>query len=53
LVLDRRYGSAKGEICQVLETLLRSRELVVAETGGIWKALQLYRYGKADFRHSH
>jgi len=48
-VLDGCYGSTKDEVCEVLETLLRSRELVVAEAGILWKALPLYRNGKADF----
>ena len=48
-VLNGCYGSAKGEVCEVLETLLRSRELVVADTDTVWKALRLYRDSKADF----
>jgi len=48
-VLSGCYGNTKGEICEVLETLLRSRELVVAEADIVWKALRLYRDGKADF----
>jgi predicted nucleic-acid-binding protein len=48
-VLSGCYGSTRGEICEVLETLLRSRELVVADADIVWKALRLYREGKADF----
>jgi len=48
-VLNGCYGSRKGEVCEVLETLLCSRELVVADADIVWKALRLYREGKADF----
>lgn len=43
------YGSAKGEICEVLETLLRTKEIVVAHADTVWKALRIYKVGKADF----
>jgi len=48
-ILNGCYGSTKGEVCEVLETLLRSKELVVADTDVVWKALRLYRGSKADF----
>jgi len=48
-VLNGCYGCTKGEVCEVLETLLRSRELVVADTDIVWKSLRLYRDSKADF----
>jgi len=48
-VLTGCYSSAKSEICQVLETLLRSRELLVADTDIVWNALRRYRDSKADF----
>lgn len=48
-VLSSCYGSSRGEIHQVLETLLRTRELVVAQADTVWKALRIFRDGKADF----
>lgn len=48
-VLSGCYGSTKVEICQVLETLLRTKAIVVAQGDTVWKALQLFREGKADF----
>lgn len=48
-VLSGCYGSTKSEICEVLETLLRTKELVVAQADTVWKALRMFREGKADF----
>jgi len=48
-VLTRCYSSTRGEICAVLETLLRTKEIVVAHTDTVWKALRLFKGGKADF----
>ena len=48
-VLTACYGSTKDEIHEVLETLLRTKELVVAEAAAVWMALRAYRDGKADF----
>ncbi len=48
-VLSSCYDSTKTEICKVLETLLRTKELVVAQADTVWKALRAYRDGKADF----
>ncbi len=48
-VLSGCYDSTKGEICEALETLLRTKELVVAQADTVWKALRMFREGKADF----
>ena len=48
-VLTGCYSSTKNEICEVLETLLRTKEIVVAHADTVWKALRVYRDGKADF----
>lgn len=48
-VLSNCYGSTKSEICEVLEALLRTKELVVAQADTVWKALRLFRDGKTDF----
>ena len=48
-VLTGCYESTKGEICEVLETLLRTKEIVVAHADTVWKALRLFKVGKADF----
>lgn len=48
-VLSGCYGATKREICEVLETLLRTKEIVVAHTATVWKALRKFRHGKAEF----
>jgi len=48
-VLSGCYASSKSEICEVLETLLRTKEIVVANADTVWKALRLFKAGKADF----
>ena len=48
-VLAGCYALSKNEICEVLETLLRTKELVVANADVVWKALRLFKSGKADF----
>lgn len=48
-VLSGCYGSTKSEICAVLETLLRTKELAVVQADTVWKALRVFREGKAEF----
>jgi predicted nucleic-acid-binding protein len=48
-VLTGCYASTRGELCEVLESLLRSKGIVVAQTDTVWKALRLFKQGKADF----
>ena len=48
-VLAGCYASTRSEIGEVLETLLRTKEIVVAHADTVWKALRLFREGKADF----
>lgn len=48
-VLAGCYGSSKSELCEVLETLLRTREIVVANADTVWKAVRVFREGRADF----
>ncbi|MDP2809845.1 MAG: type II toxin-antitoxin system VapC family toxin [Rhodocyclaceae bacterium] len=48
-VLTDCYALPKGELCEVLGTLLRTREIVVAHADTVWQALRLFREGKADF----
>lgn len=48
-VLSGCYASGRDEIAAVLETLLRAKELVIADADTVWKALRLFRQGKADF----
>ena len=48
-VLTGCYASNKGEICEVLETLLRTKEIIVAHADTVWKALRLFKESKADF----
>ncbi|MBI4997888.1 MAG: type II toxin-antitoxin system VapC family toxin [Rhodocyclales bacterium] len=48
-VLSECYGLAKDELCAALEALLRTKEIVVADAAIVWKAVRLFREGKADF----
>jgi predicted nucleic-acid-binding protein len=48
-VLTDCYALTKDEICGVLETLLRTKEIIVAHADIAWKALRVFKEGKADF----
>ena len=48
-VLTDCYALTKVQLCEVLGTLLRTREIVVAHADTVWQALRLFREGKADF----
>ena len=48
-VLTGCYGSRKSDICEVLETLLRTKEIIVAHADTVWKAVRVFKEGKADF----
>lgn len=48
-VLNGCYSLGKEEMCVVLETLLRTKEIIVANTDIVWKTVRLFKAGKADF----
>lgn len=48
-VLSGCYASSKGEICVVLETLLRTKEIIVANADTVWKAVRVFKGSSADF----
>lgn len=48
-VLQSCYQSAKSDVVTVLETLLRTRELIVEHAEVIWQALRRFVANKADF----
>jgi predicted nucleic-acid-binding protein len=48
-VLAGCYALTKEEICEVLETLLRTKEIVVANADIVWKAVRQFKASKADF----
>lgn len=48
-VLTGCYAASRTEVCAVLDQLLRAKELVVANADTVWKALRLFKEGKADF----
>jgi len=48
-VLTGCYGSTKPEICEIVETLLRTKEIIVDHADIVWKSLRLFKEGKADF----
>ena len=48
-VLMGCYSSSKAELCVVLETLLRTNEIIVANADIVWRALRLFKANNADF----
>lgn len=48
-VLSAAYGYSRGQIADVLERLLRSRELVIEHPSRSLQAVRLYRDSGADF----
>ena len=48
-VLMRCYSSSTSEICVVLETLLRTKEIIVENADVVWKAVRLFKASNADF----
>src|SRR5271166_1640930 len=48
-VLEASYRFKKNEIEQVLDTLLRSKELVIEQAEIVWQSLRKYHAGRADF----
>ena len=48
-VLTGCYASTRDKVCEVVETLLRTKEIIVAHADTVWKALRLFKEGKADF----
>ncbi len=48
-VLETCYSFNKKEIVQVLESLLRSKELIVERAEVAWQALRNFAAGNADF----
>ena len=48
-VLEVSYRFKKNEIEQVLDTLLRSKELVIEQAEIVWQALRKFRGSPADF----
>ena len=48
-VLEGSYRFKKNEIEQVLETLLRSKELVIERAEIVWQALRRFSASRADF----
>lgn len=48
-VLTRSYKLKREQVTRVIEGLLTSRELVVAQSASVWGALRGYRTSKSDF----
>ncbi|MGY2373408.1 PIN domain-containing protein [Pseudomonas sp. SDO524_S393] len=48
-VLQSCYQSAKSDVINVLETLLRTRELIIEHAEIVWQALRRFTSNKADF----
>lgn len=48
-VLQRCYPCTKTQVVAVLETLLRTRELIIEHADVIWQAVRRFTTTKADF----
>ena len=48
-VMEDIYGADRERIAEIVETLLRTRTLIVQNAEAIWRALSRYRSGNADF----
>lgn len=48
-VLTGCYSCERRNVAEVLETLLRTKELVVAEADVVWRAVRLFKSSQADF----
>lgn len=48
-VLQSCYASSRGEIVQVIDTLLRTKELTVEHAEIVWQALRRFTDANADF----
>ena len=51
-VMQSCYRSTRSEVVEVLETLLRTKEIVVDQSDLIWQALRRYAETSADFADS-
>ena len=48
-VLSGCYGCTKSELCEVLETLMQTKAVVIQQADVVWQAIRLFRDSKADF----
>ena len=48
-VLSSAYALDRGQVVQALESLLRTKEIVVERAEIVWKALRVFRSANADF----
>ena len=48
-VLNGCYAANRDDVAAVLETLLRAKELVIADADIVWKSLRLFKQSKAGF----
>ncbi len=48
-VLSSAYRLAPGQVAQALESLLRTKEIVVDQAETVWKALRAFQGSRADF----
>lgn len=48
-VLEGCYGSTKDEVVDIVERLLRVKQLRVQDADVVWQAVRMFRNGKADF----
>lgn len=48
-VLEGCYSSTKDEVVDIVERLLRVKQLLVQDAEVVWQAVRMFRNGKADF----
>ncbi len=48
-VLSRSYKVSKPDLCNIIESILQVKYIIVQDAETVWKALKTYKNGVADF----
>lgn len=48
-VMEDLYGADRGRVAEIVEALLRVRTVIVEDTEIVWRSVEAFRAGHADF----
>jgi predicted nucleic-acid-binding protein len=48
-VMEDLYGAERARVAGIVEALLRARTVIVEDTETTWRAVEMFRAGRADF----
>lgn len=48
-VMQDLYGAERGRVGAIVEALLRARTVIVEDSAVTWRAVEMFRAGRADF----